>query len=72
MSSNELSSTTVRSVDDDELDALSDDWENIFDSKIMTDYVYYTVIRACVKKCVAPVKKILIGNVTITLIPNPN
>ena len=45
MSSNELSSTTVRSVDDYELDALSDDWENIFDSKIMTDYVYYTCVR---------------------------
>ena len=40
MLSNELSSSTVRAIDSAVLDALIDDWENIFDSKIMTTSVY--------------------------------
>ena len=36
MLSNELTSSAARSIDLDVLDALSDNWEKIFNSKIMT------------------------------------
>jgi len=67
MLSNELSFSTVRSVDSAVLDALIDDWENIFDSKIMTIYVYDVRVICAWRTC-----KTLIGNMVGGRHPNPN